>query len=62
MNEPIKTLKAILLIAVTILVFELVYFIPKIADSNLRINYAKCLESYNSQGQPPLGLCGILLK
>lgn len=63
MNEKIKLvnnlLLSILIVISIIFVFQLVIWLPKIGQSEIKMNSAKCLESYSNQGQPPLGACGF---
>jgi hypothetical protein len=54
-----KLLLSLLLIGTLMLLVNVVYWLPKVAESTKRLNVAECLESYNNQGQPPLGACGF---
>lgn len=54
-----KILLALVLVGALITLVHIIYWLPKIAESTKRLNNAKCLESYNNQGQPPLGACGF---
>lgn len=64
--EKIKLLNnallAVLLIVSIILIGIALVWLPKISQSTINLNNAKCLESYNNQGQAPLGACGYEFK
>ncbi len=53
-----KVLLSIVLLLSIILITIVILNLPKVIDSTIKLNNAKCLESYNSQGQPPMGACG----
>lgn len=54
-----KILIVLVLIGTLITLIQIIYWFPEVAKSTKRLNNAKCLESYNNQGQPPLGACGF---
>lgn len=54
-----KFLLTLVLIGVIVMLVEIIYWFPSVADSTKRLNTAQCLESYNKQDQPPLGACGF---
>lgn len=64
--EKIKLINNILLtpllIALVILISCIMYWLPKISQSTINLKKAECLESYNNQGQAPLGACGYDFK
>lgn len=59
LNMINKFLISLVLIAFLAILIEIGYWFPGVAQSTKRLNIAKCLESYNLQGQPPLGACGF---
>ncbi len=63
MTEKMKLINSILaavFMAISIyLLIQLAIWLPKLSLSKHRLNNAQCLESYNNQGQPPLGACGF---
>lgn len=66
METILKTINKLalflVLIAGLVVLVQIIYWLPDIAQSIKRLNVAKCLESYNAQGQPPLGACGFDFK
>lgn len=65
MLENVKLINSVLLsfllLAGLILVCLMIFWMPKLAQSEIDLNKAKCLESYHNQNQPPLGACGSFL-
>lgn len=63
MIEKIKLINNILLLGLMVLSITLVIYLliwlPRVSQSTIQLNNAKCLESYNNQNQPPLGACGF---
>lgn len=66
MIEKIKLINtiliSILLVAGIILTCYMIVWLPRISQSTDNLNKAKCLETYNNQGQAPLGACGYNFK